>query len=45
MDIIAVRCPNCGDTWNLQQITHLDDITYFSLASQDTDCHRCGKPY
>ena len=45
MDIIAIRCPNCGDTWDLNQITNLDSETYFGLMSRATDCHRCGKSY
>lgn len=36
MDITAVVCPNCGDTWNKDINYNYKDIT---------DCHRCHKDY
>lgn len=45
MDIIAVRCPHCGDMWDLNNINNLSRETYFDLILRATDCHRCGNYY
>lgn len=45
MDIIAVRCPHCGDMWNLNNITSDNLGADITTITKLTDCHRCGNYY
>jgi len=45
-DILACRCSNCGDTWDLGSIyNEMDTLKRINYITTKKKCLRCGQYY